>query len=89
MTPKINWTMTVAVISDQHAPQSASFPDTLAFRDADGGAIVYIEDLQACELTDKQKWLLPVADLLYPGFNWVRFDQDADVIEGLPVFEHP
>ena len=88
MTPKINWTMHVAVISDQHAPQFASSPDTLTFRDADGGTIVYIEGLCEADLTDQEVWLLPLSTLLCPlGFGWVRFDPDADVIEGLPVFE--
>lgn len=85
--PTINWTMSVAVISTAHHPQGWE-PDVWTFffkaDDPRDGVVVYIEDLDP----DKPEWLRTLATpLLAAGYGWVRFDQDAGVIEGLPTFE--
>lgn len=87
MSLNLSWTMSVAVISTAHHPQGWE-PDIWLhhFKSdyGDAGVIVYLEDLE----DDQPDWLRILAQpLLAAGYGWVRFDPDAEVIEGLPIFE--
>lgn len=83
---KPQWVMTVVVISTLHMPgPNPVVPETLVFREYDGGLMVYIEDLLPCETQEGGEWLLEVAKAL-PGCKWVRFDIDADEVPGLKTY---
>lgn len=92
MTSKIDWEMRVAVISDRHMPQGfdpANLDGPVYFDDPMGWAVmVSIDDL---DCHNGVEWLKAVKGGLPQcsdgaSYNWVRFDPDADVIEGVPVY---
>lgn len=83
----ISWTMKVAVISTAHHPQGwRATPQDYFFETGDeaDGVIVYIADL----IKEDPAWLRDLAvPLLAGGYEWVRFDRDAEVVEGLPTLK--
>lgn len=91
------WVMTVPVISESHLTEevAVSLVETLPgelFHDrpcmiGSHGALVYChdaetlpEDAPSC-LRDALEWAKR------EGLEWVRFDEDGDVIEGLAVYD--
>lgn len=81
------WEMRVAVISTAHHPQGWKPTHRDYFFKTDDeadGVVVYIADL----IKEDPVWLRTLAvPLLAGGFDWVRFDRDAEVVEGLPTFK--
>lgn len=88
MSLKLEWEMKVAVISTTHHPQGwRATPQDYFFFETDDeadGVIVYIADL----IKEDPAWLRDLAvPLLAEGYEWVRFDRGAEVVEGLPTFK--
>lgn len=81
------WEMKVAVVSTQHHPQGWEPADSdFVFlpREAADGVILCIEDVHS----DLPEWQRELAlPLVKAGYNFVRFDADGPVLDGLPV--HP
>lgn len=87
--PTTLWVMSVPVISTAHLPAPntlATWQGTPVALTPDGG-FLYIPNGY------DNDWLEPIKDwLLKHGYDWdstsvwVRFDSDADVIEGLPTY---
>lgn len=89
MNIKPLWVMHVPVISTAHMPATNSlrdFSSSVCAPYAEGGFLYLPDDPEIGEL-----WTAPILDWVREHFgedaNWVRFDCDADVIEGLPVFD--
>lgn len=88
MSPTPMWVMTVPVISTAHMPKSYSLK---MFKDSvvavyEGGGFLYLPDNPEHDM-----WTVPILNWLRevqgPDANWIRFDCDADIEEGLPVYE--
>lgn len=82
-----DWVMTVPVISTAHMPRPDSlekFSDSVVAVYEDGGFLYLPTN------PPKDTWTIPIDAWLTANFgedqSWVRFDCDADVIEGLPVY---
>ena len=82
---KPKWIMRVPVISTAHMPYYDALEklDCVKALTQEGGFVWVGEDLE------EDHWLKPIAAwLLAHGFDhWVRFDADADTVDGLPTFE--
>lgn len=84
------WVMSVPVISTAHLPAPntlATWQNTPVALTPDGGFLYMPSN------SDDNDWLEPIKNWLrchgYDVDNitvWVRFDRDADVIEGLPTY---
>lgn len=84
------WAMHLPVISTDHMPSRDALRN-LASAGArcalyDEGGFAYLPDTPS----DTEAWTEPVLAWLREHFddhsNWVRFDADADVIDGLPIY---
>lgn len=91
MKPWTDWQMQVSVISTTHMPgPDPDFGKEYVWAPVNYEAhitfMVLIEDLDE----DAPDWLIKLNEVMRnKGFApvWVRFDPDADIIEGLPTFQ--
>lgn len=92
------WVMNVPVLSTAHLPpELVNEPQALGFNGPGGlyivpmiaGFMVFNDDSQ---ISEDQELPLPLRDVLKwaieRDFEWVRFDRDGDLIEGLRTYEH-
>lgn len=78
------WVMHIPVISTQHMPSSDALEKVRNTPCAtyDSGGFLWLD-------CDAEDWTAPILVHLRTYFdgNWVRFDADADIVEGLTVYE--
>lgn len=91
------WVMRVPVISTAHLPTLDALDrwefTPKALVSLDGGGFLLVPDVYVEDILEEGHWMEPIQDwLLKHGYDWltstvwIRFDRDADVIEGLPTF---
>lgn len=93
MSTKPAWVMTIPVISTVHMPKSYALdmlPNSRRALTPEGGFLLLYDDPAPGEIVS-DAWTVPIGRWLHKEFgwqhDWVRFDCDADVIEGLPVYD--
>lgn len=87
MNAEPRWVMHIPVISTKHMPKPSSlvlFEGPVATYPE--GGFAYLPDDPMIEA-----WTIPILawlrDFVDEEANWVRFDCDADVIDGLPTYD--